>query len=314
MSITNQQKQKAKDVPIVEWLASKGHQHVKISGGEYVYYSPFNPEENTPSFNVNPAKNCFTDFSTDRKGDSIRLVRELDKVDFVTAVTRLLAFTGFEVMNEPAQLKQREPETPYGVIKKILPLSSQNLIYYFQNRSVNVNIAKEWVNEVHYSTEKGHFYGIGFCNDKGGYEMRCLTRNGNVFKCFVGEKKTITTYHTNDNETVLLFEGFTDFLSYLTYHELTKPYCSAIILNSTAMLSMKVIEELHKYTVVESYLDNDVAGFEAFEKLEKYLCEDQILINASQNLYPNYHDFNDFLQSVPSWQNQRPNSNATKRG
>lgn len=297
MPFSIQQMHKAKSVPILEWLASKGHQYVKVSGVEYKFYSPFNPDENTPSFSANTLKNTFHDFSTGRKGDMIRLVSELENVDFITAVNRLLEFTGFEMMYEPVPMKEQPQGQAYSTIKKILPLESRNLIEYFQNRKIDAKIAKQWVNEVHYTNPKGSFYGAGFRNDDGGFEMRCPTRNGNVFKCFVGDVKSIRTFYTDDNETVSVFEGFTDFLSYLTYRKITKPFNTTIILNSTSLLTQETIKILSHFTVVESFLDNDKSGFEAFEKLEKYLPQDVILVNASQKLYPYHHDFNDFLRS-----------------
>lgn len=316
MSFSIQQKTKAKYVPIMEWLAKKGFKFVKQSGGEFVFYSPFNPEEKTPSFRVNPLKNVFHDFSSGRKGDVIRLVEELENICFVEAVNRLLDFSGFEVSYEPEKLKPITKGESYSTIQKILPLRSQNLIEYIQNRRIDVDVAKLWLKEVVYTNDKGKFYGIGFQNDKGGFEMRCPTRNGTIFKCFVGDIKTIRTFYTDDNETALLFEGFTDFLSYLTYYKQSNPYCTCFILNSTSMLSVELINILSQFTVVYSYLDNDKTGFEAFEKLEKYLDSHTILVNGSYDLYPDHHDFNDFLRAkfLSQWPNQKQSNNATKVG
>jgi DNA primase len=312
MSFSKQQIQKAKSVPILELLASKGFKHVQISGGEYKFYSPLNPDEKTPSFYVNPLKNVFRDFSTDNKGDSITLLQKLDKVDFSTAVNRLLDFSGFEIMYEPDLIKTRAANAPYSTVLKNLPLSSPNLIEYFHNRRIDVDTAKLYVKEVNYINPKGKFYGAGFKNDEGGFEIRALTKNGNVFKCFVGNKKSITTIPFSDNETVLLFEGFTDFLSYLTFYKLKYPFCNTIILNSTSLLSVEVVNKLSKFTVIESYLDNDKAGKEALFKLEKYLDSKCLINNKSASLYPNHNDFNDFLRSqfIPTWQKQKQKING----
>ncbi|TAG63308.1 MAG: DNA primase, partial [Runella slithyformis] len=60
-----------KAVSIIDYLQSIGHNPVKESSGQLVYFSPKSTEAN-PSFFVNPTKNVFADFSgAGGKGDVI---------------------------------------------------------------------------------------------------------------------------------------------------------------------------------------------------------------------------------------------------
>lgn len=89
--------------------------------------------------------------------------------------------------------------------------------------------------------KKMPFFAIGFENDVGGYE----TRN----KFFKGcqKAKAITTI-INGSNTLNLFEGFLDFLSYL----MLKPENEKedfVIINSTSLVE-EAIELLPKYKMI----------------------------------------------------------------
>ncbi|HAN76838.1 MAG TPA: hypothetical protein DCQ31_03170, partial [Bacteroidales bacterium] len=64
-----------------------------------------------------------------------------------------------------------------------------------------------------------------------------------------------------------------------------------IILNSTANLS-KVISQITTFKACNAYLDNDLAGKEAFNKLQNNFS---IIKNRANQIYPAFKDFNEFL-------------------
>ena len=61
---------------------------MKKRGASYVGISPFTKEK-TPSFYVEPSKNVFYCFSTNRGGDLISFVQEMEKLEFYEAVEAL---------------------------------------------------------------------------------------------------------------------------------------------------------------------------------------------------------------------------------
>ncbi|HEU4633595.1 MAG TPA: CHC2 zinc finger domain-containing protein, partial [Flavisolibacter sp.] len=60
----------ARQVDLVEYLDSLGHQPKKVRGQNYWYSSPFR-DERTPSFKVNRSRNTWFDFGEGKGGDII---------------------------------------------------------------------------------------------------------------------------------------------------------------------------------------------------------------------------------------------------
>ena len=130
---------------------------------------------------------------------------------------------------------------------------------------------------------------LGFKNDKGGFELR----NPDFQGCY--PPKAITTFDHNTT-TCNLFEGFTDFLSYLTLYPMKEKSLSpesAVVLNSTGNLE-KALPFLSKHTQIYAYLDNDEPGKSAMQKLKK----SGLPVTDCSNLYATDNDLNDFLQRM----------------
>ena len=84
-----------------------------------------------------------------------------------------------------------------------------------------------------------------------------------------------------------------------------------IVLNSTSDLS-KAIRPLGGYESIHCFLDNDKAGIEAVQELQK---EYGLRIRDASHIYEGYNDLNDFLRDKRSGQAQRQQekSEAEKR-
>jgi hypothetical protein len=124
---------------------------------------------------------------------------------------------------------------------------------------------------------------LGFVNDKKGYELRNKYYQG----CSPPKHFTTIRLSHQPTSTVNLFEGFLDFLSYLTYFDLKHPKEDTIVLNSLSF-AKSVIDITAKYQNVNLYLDNDTAGKEAVSLYPNGA-------NFADRIYPNHKDFNDFL-------------------
>jgi hypothetical protein len=122
---------------------------------------------------------------------------------------------------------------------------------------------------VHYRLKDKPYFTIGFQNDFGGYELRNGYFQGGL------SPKTITTMQ-NGNDTCCVFEGFLDYLSYLTFlhrrnpqtHNISKR--DFIILNSVSNVS-KAISIIGNYKAKFCYLDNDKGGVSAFQEIQNCL-------------------------------------------
>ena len=115
------------------------------------------------------------------------------------------------------------------------------------------------------------------------------------FKCAIGNKDITVIVGTQNSNTVLIFEGMFDFLSYLEYEKTIKPKDDVIVLNSVAIWERGVewvkskagIEEIHLY------LDNDKAGVETVERIRNCGVIGIEIIDKS-SLYKRFKDFGEW--------------------
>jgi len=126
---------------------------------------------------------------------------------------------------------------------------------------------------------------------KEGYELRSKNVKGS------SSPKDVTRIENGGNTTAV-FEGFFSFLSYLTmkingdknFCQMEENNISFLILNSLSFLD-RSLKTFEKYTSIQLYLDDDVAGRTASQKLLQHSknCEDK------NSLYHGQKDLNDYL-------------------
>jgi len=140
------------------------------------------------------------------------------------------------------------------------------------------------------------YFSVGFENDKGGYELSSPTN----FKGCISPKE-ITTIK-NGHDTCLAFEGFWDFLSYLTLQKADKTRYEVAILNSVANIK-KALPFLKEHKNIYGFLDNDEGGRKAFQKIKTscFSAEDMSV------KYAEYKDLNDCLCGKKQVQEMKTN-------
>lgn len=266
---------------ITDYLTSKGMHPAGEKGYEVIYYSPLKSER-TPSFFVNPTKNRFIDFSTGERGDIFRLVMAVEKVDFKQALELLNAlpkqppfsFSGYTQNHHNSKV----------ILLNVIPITKEVLKQYIAKRGIDLDLARKYVSEVHYSTNGRNWYALGFKNDAGGYEIR------NALNFKTKTINDITTIKTG-SKRLSLFEGFFDFLSALQYYKIDKPNTETIVLNSISNID-KVLRLVPLYSHTSAFLDNDPAGITTFNKIASLGV---VITDYSASLYPNLKDFNAFI-------------------
>jgi hypothetical protein len=288
-SLRNQEQIKVlKQVPIVGYLADKGFNPTAKSGAWLMYHSPLR-DDSTPSFGVNPTKNIFNDLGSDDKGNIIELVMLVERTSFGGACSYLEGST-FVNSNEPflfISLSQAtENSHKQAQIIAVKPLEHQALIKYCQSRGISFPVAYQYLKEVEYTSKNDkRYFGVGFLNDNGGYAVRSQLQCG---KINIGSQY-YTSIVVPDSQSVMVFEGFFNFLSAVEYYG-RKPSMTAIILNSTSNLN-KTLPTISQYAKIYAYLDNDDSGRKALEKLKQV---GKTVIDQSE-IYQGYNDFNEFL-------------------
>ena len=252
------------------------------------FYFAIDREEKTPSLSVDFSKNTAFDFGTGKSYDIISIVQTMKRCSVSDALKYL------EQFNFPFQEQNLKLENfPKGYeIIDVKKIQHPALLDYLQSR--NVEDQKKWVEEIHYRMNDKDYFGIGFKNDSGGYEIR------NAYSKICLGKKNITSIK-NDCKDVRVFEGFFDFLSFKKVENyLKKETSDYIILNSVSMIH-KVKNSLENYKNIELYFDNDEAGTRAVEMIKNDLknAED------CRVLYSGFKDLNDWLiQNNPTEERQ----------
>ena len=287
----------AKNVPISAYLDAKGIQPVSrqsdSSKNKYVYCSPLSNEK-TPSFFVSKDESMFNDYSTGEKGDVIRLVRLIERVDFVDAVKTLQRFTNYQPKEFDSIFNSTTVNTHYDrtVITAVRQLCNPALIKYVEQvRRIPYKYASSFLKQVHYDItdnrtgKHSSYYGVGFRTDCGSFAIR-----SNYAKRWIGQA-TITTIRADRTKCINLFEGFFDFLSACVYYDTTTVNNTTIVLNSISHIN-RALPSLLDAEKVFCYLDNDNAGKKALDNLRSV----GVKVVDRSDTYQNYKDFNEYMQ------------------
>lgn len=277
-----------KNINIRAFLAKQGILPKQERTGYGMYLSPFR-SETAPSFKVDYNNNLWYDFGSGEGGSIIDLVMKLDGCSFSDAVAKLENDSSFSLHRSESV----EPiQSPLQIVS-VKPLENHHLINYLQSkRSINIDIAREYCREIHYTTNGKPFFAIGFQSDAGGWELR-----NEYFKGSTSPKSPATI--GNGSHTCLLFEGFMDMLSYLTLKNAIRPTVDMAVLNSVHNLH-RAEEFLQHHQTIHCFLDNDDAGRQAFAAVEKLGRE---TIDQS-SFYRRHKDLNEYLMN--SKQKQAP--------
>ena len=286
--------QEIKTIKLQDFLASLGYTPTKQQGNKLWYLSPFRQESHA-SFKVNTDRNLWYDFGIGKGGNIIDLAELLYKSSDVSYLIRKIEdnvpnctstfSTSF------ADIKE-EQQTNYFENLQILPLSHPALMRYLWDRCIDLEVAASVCKELHYDSNGKHYFGIGFPNMAGGYELR-----NPFFKGCIAPKDISYFYADEPKKACFLFEGFVDFLSFMTLKRKENPQNTGLrqqdylILNSVTNIH-KAIERLSRYDSVQCFLDNDDAGGNAYLQLSKELGKS---VTDASTLYNGYKDLNEYL-------------------
>lgn len=226
----------------------------KVAHG-YLYHAPWR-EDKHPSLSVTDNGRGWHDLATGEHGSVIDLVmRCLNTNDFLLACEEIkrLDPASFSFPQPVKSDGEKEKDTSFTKFE-VMKLQSKGLFAYLHSRKVNINIAKQFLQEAHYSFKDGdsYLYALAYANDKGGYELRSSFYKGST------SPKGITTHWLNDGAPVVVFEGFIDMLSFATMCGSVKH--NYIVLNS--IVNKEAALEVLKTSQNQVYLclDNDRGG------------------------------------------------------
>lgn len=293
---TSMKIEEARQVRIVDFLAQMGYHAQYVKSEQHWYLSPLRAER-TPSFKVNDRLNEWYDFGEANGGDLVELGKYLFQTDNVSEVLghierhvkagSLPSIRMPTVSPRPVEADMRE------VV--VVPLRHPALLSYLNSRCIDADIGRMFCREVHYELRQRHYFALAFGNISGGYEVRNPYYKGCI------QSKDISLVKQSPGEAqsrVCVFEGFMDFLSYLTLKQtgddkvcMDAP-ADYLVMNSVGNLK-KALAHLQEYSHIHCYLDNDLAGQKTSETIAG-LYGRRVSDEACR--YVEYKDLNDCLR------------------
>ena len=290
-----------KRYPIVEYLERKGVKPVRSTAAYALYCSPLR-EETHPSFKVDTEKNLWIDYAEGRGGSIIDLFMRLENCTLSEAIHRLgqnasdngtYSFLNDFVPNNP------QPVMVANGTRRLIEISD-TLPPYFQEyltkvRCINLEKTMPFLKCISYEVRSRLYQAIGFANLSGGYELR----DDKTFKGTIAPKD-ITPIFTDRAEPVCIFEGFMDFLSFLSMKEEITNHCLVMNSVSNVARTIRYLNDRH-LTHIRAFLDNDEAGRRAVQDFIKagFHVEDMNIH------YKDFKDLNEYHVSRAREQQKR---------
>lgn len=290
-----------KRYPIVEYLERKGVKPVRRTAAYALYCSPLR-EETHPSFKVDTEKNLWIDYGEGRGGSIIDLCMRMEGCTLSEAIRRLgqnapvndtYSFLNDFVPNNSQPMMAINGARRLIGISDTLPPYFQE--YLMKERCIDLEKATPFLKCISYEVRGRHYQAIGFANLSGGYELR----DDKTFKGTIAPKD-ITPIFTDRAEPVCIFEGFMDFLSFLSMKEEITNHCLVMNSVSNVARTIRYLNDRH-LSHIRTFLDNDEAGRRAVQDFIKagFHVEDMNIH------YKDFKDLNDFRVSRVREQQKR---------
>ena len=253
-----------------------------------MYLSPFRTEKHA-SFKVNTEINQWYDFGIGRGGNIIALAELLyNSSDVSYLIHQIERNAPSSVSGSLPTIKPITPQNSFEHLL-VLPITHPALIKYLEERCIDIETARTVCKELHFDTRGKHYFGIGFPNIAGGYEIR-----NPFFKGCIAPKDISHFYAEEPKKVCFVFEGFMDFLSFMTLRRKENDRLKRqdyLVLNSVTNIH-KAAKRLSRYDSVQCFLDNDEAGRNAYLQLSKELGKS---ITDASTLYNGFKDLNEYL-------------------
>ena len=285
-----------KKIAIVDFLLAIGIRPIKETAASAWYHAPYREDED-PSFKVNKNRNVWYDFGTTKSGDIIDLAVLVYRTPNIPKVLKMIAQAAPAAplkvrtfVPQPSASDGKLPQATAFQNLRLQALASIPLLSYLSKRGIDMETARQECREAHYTCHGMNYFAIAFPNEAGGYEIRNPYYKGCI------APKAVSLISQGQTDSLCLFEGFMDYLSFLTLRKrerLSVPCYGAdlLVLNSVNNLP-KALPRLKAYKHIYCYLDNDDAGRRVVDMLRELKGD---AVHDMMEAYPLYKDLNDIL-------------------
>lgn len=286
----------ANQINLVNYLETLGYEPSKIKNQDCWYLSPLR-NENTPSFKVSQKLNLWYDHGLGKGGNVVDFGIEY----FRCTVSEFLQLLNGSSISSETSLSHKNDNRQSSnsrianekkdnladkiVIIDVRTVENKSLLHYLENRSIPEKLAKEHCKEIDFSLKGRKYTAIGFQNISGGYELRNENFKGS------SSPKDIT-FIDNQAKSVVVFEGFFDYLSYKMMNQKSDNLqTNFLILNSLSFFN-KSLQLMDKHERVVLYLDRDSGGIKCTGEA---LLRDSLKYTDQSFLYEQKKDLSEWL-------------------
>ena len=285
-----------KRYPIVEYLERKGIKPVRRTPAYAMYRSPLRAETH-PSFKVDTRKNLWIDYGEGKGGSIIDLCMRMEGCTLQEAICRLGQTASLDTAycshnTDNSMPESHKPVVPVNEARKLIGISdilSPHLQEYLtRERCIDLEKAMPFLKCISYEVRGQRYQAISFVNLSGGYELR----DDKTFKGTIAPKDItpiFTDKITDRMQPICVFEGFMDFLSFLSMKEKVVNRC--LVMNSVSNVA-RTAHYLndHNLTHIRAFLDNDDAGRRTVQEFVRagFKVEDM------SQYYKDFKDLNEY--------------------
>ncbi len=139
-----------KSIPLADFLSQLGHKPTARKGTRLWYKSPLRQEQ-TPSFKVDTALNCWYDFGLGKGGNIIDLAAEIYRSTDLRNLMRCIADScpvpSVQIVASTFAPRHSAPSMERF---EVVPLEHRALVAYLQERGIPAHIATAHCKEAHY--------------------------------------------------------------------------------------------------------------------------------------------------------------------
>lgn len=250
----------------------------------------------------------YFDFKKSKGGGVLQAVMDFERVGFLEALEYLQDFSGLhpDLVSYIKESKEREIRAQKNYrapeILRISKLRSFALSNYFRMRGISVGVIAAYTLEYLFVLKGHKVRALGLKNVLGGLELHSQKLK---MKLGPSSYSVISPKIPQENETLIVFEGMTDLLSFVEWQDRKRRSIkrTLICLNSVGMVSRFVKDYKGFEGKVLLLLDGDSAGEEATNALKEGLSQAQVkdLRPCFQISKYGLNDFNEFLVAQPPY-------------
>jgi hypothetical protein len=271
---------------LIDYLSMLGHASSKIRNFDYWYLSPLR-DEKTPSFKVIRKRNCWYDHRIGKGGNLIDFAILYFNCTVDEFLQEINGRVSFHQPHFEASKKLTENTESKVTIVNEKAIPSLALESYLTQRRIPIDIARQYFKETAYHINGKKYFGIGFKNEAGSYELR------NQFYKSSSSPKDIKTFEFGVNETVV-FEGFFDFLSFIAMQKNLPQIKTDFVVLSCGPFFEKARPFMEQHDLIKLYLDPDKTG----QNYSRYPLSLSKKYKDESQLYKNHKDLNDWIMNI----------------